>query len=65
MIELTVNELSDNLKMDRMTVYGMLKYLEAVGKAKVVRTVRRADGKGKPSSVYQLNNKITLEFIKE
>jgi hypothetical protein len=55
----TVKELSDKLGVDVVYINGFLKTLEKLGKASVVGKVERPAGtKGKPASIYEIQEGI-------
>lgn len=55
---MTVAELADALKMDKLSVNGFLSIVEALGGVKKVGT-RKVDGaRGKPSNLFEVPEKI-------
>ena len=58
----TVKELADELQLDYLTTQGLVKFLVEVGEAKKVGVRPTASGKGKPSNVYELPEKVEINL---
>lgn len=61
-ITATVNEIADRLGVEYITASALVKLLVAQGAAKEVDKRSSSNGRGKPSTVYELESKITLDF---
>ena len=62
MITATVNEIADRLGVEYITASALVKLLVSQGAAKEVDKRPSPNGRGKPSIVYELDSKITLDF---
>lgn len=61
-IDITTNELAEQLRLDRMVVYGLIKYLETTGVATIKEVRPNPAGKGKGSNVYTIPKKIIIDL---
>lgn len=61
-IQTTIGDLATKLKVEYITAASIIKVMEAQGKAKKIGSKPTATGKGKPSSVYELESVLTLQL---
>lgn len=61
----TVNELADDLKLDYATAQGLVKFLVEKKLATKAGTRPTTTGKGKPSNVYELPERVEISLKAE
>lgn len=65
MLLMTISELADQLGVEYATAAAVVKLMESKGKAKFDSKRPASGGKGKPSSVYQLEKTFTISLEKQ
>ena len=55
-------ELAKKYKMDYISAQGLVSFLVATGKAKLVAKRKSLSGKGKPTEIFEIPTVVTLEF---
>ena len=60
---MTVAELADVLKMDKLSVNGFLAVAEALGSVKKVGTRKVEGARGKPSNLFEIPESVTVALI--
>jgi len=59
-IRTTVKELATKSGVELIVAGGFLRYLEQLGKAKIITVRRSASGKGKPAAVWEVQQPVSL-----
>jgi hypothetical protein len=58
----TTKEFAAKIKQEYAVAAAILKYMESLGKAKEIAKRPAVGGKGKPSSVYQIESSLNVDF---
>lgn len=61
-IRVSKRQLADKYKLDYIAAQGLVQFLVATGKAKVVAKQKSASGKGKPTEIFEIPETVTLNF---
>lgn len=62
-MKVTAREVADHLGIDYVVASGLMTALCDKGLAKHVENRKHATGKGKPTRVFEVSQKITLELV--
>lgn len=62
-VKFTVKEFASTNTVTPLAAQGLITYLVAKGLVKKVDKQRTANGKGKPSTVYEFPDELTLKFV--
>lgn len=64
-MRLNTEDFAKKVGVSYVVAAGLLKHLVSVGKAVLVDKVKHKSGKGKPTSVYELGDSVTLDLKSE